>query len=184
MFGEFFIGRHKWENKEETPLPNTIPEVDEVGATSAPLLSASYYIGDRCKPYNDDFMLCKDEHNGGTIDCLKEGRRVTRCVISVLKDLNKYCFDEFKLHYECLEQNNQYFSRCRASEGVLSKCVFDNLKLVKKIPGVEEQIQDKKNPIYGPDSKDVRQTKEFLKKHEATATATPASATAPAPSSS
>ena len=101
-----------------------------------------------------------------------------------MKDLNKYCFDEFKLHYECLEQNNQYFSRCRASEGVLSKCVFDNLKLVKKIPGVEEQIQDKKNPIYGPDSKDVRQTKEFLKKHEATATATPASATAPAPSSS
>ena len=63
---------------------------------------------------------------------MKEGRRVTRCAISVLKDINKYCFDEFKLHYECLEQNNQYFSRCRSSEGVLSKCVFDNMKLVKK----------------------------------------------------
>merc|ERR1712080_417104 len=114
---------------------------------------------------------------------LKRRKTCDQMRYSVLKDLNKYCFDEFKLHYECLEQNNQYFSRCRASEGVLSKCVFDNLKLVKKIPGVEEQIQDKKNPIYGPDSKDVRQTKEFLKKHEATATATPASATAPAPSS-
>ncbi|KAI5950829.1 NdufA8 [Candida jiufengensis] len=155
-----------WKNTEETPLPKTIPEVDEVGATSAPLLSASYYIGDRCKPYNDDFMLCKDEHNGGTIDCLKEGRRVTRCAISVLKDLNKYCFDEFKLHYDCLEQNNQYFSRCRSSEKLLGKCVFDNLKLVKKIPGVEEQIQDKPNPIYKTSSKDSSLTKKFIQSEE------------------
>ncbi|KAI3406441.1 NdufA8 [Candida oxycetoniae] len=166
MFRDLFLSRHKWENKEETPLPKDIPEVDEVGATSAPLLSASYYIGDRCKPYNDDFMMCKEEKNGGTVECLKEGRRVTRCAISVLKDLNKYCFDEFKLHYDCLEQNNQYFSRCRASEGVLSKCVFDNLKLEKRIPDVDEQIHHKKNPVYKADPKDVRLTKEYLKKSE------------------
>ncbi|EER36097.1 hypothetical protein CTRG_00836 [Candida tropicalis MYA-3404] len=166
VLGELFRGRHQWENKEETPMPKSIPDVDEVGSTSAPLLSASYYIGDKCLPYNEDFLLCKDEKNGGTLECMKEGRRVTRCAISVLKDINKYCFDEFKLHYECLEQNNQYFSRCRSSEGVLSKCVFQNMGLVKKIPGVEEQIFEKKNPVYKSDPNDVKKTAAFLKSKE------------------
>ena len=83
--GGYFYGGKQWENKEETPMPKDVPDVDEVGATSAPLLSASYYIGDKCKPFNEDFLLCKEEHNGGTLECMKEGRRVTRCAISVLK---------------------------------------------------------------------------------------------------
>lgn len=69
---------------DTTPLPDSIPKVDELGATSAPLLSAAFFIGDRCRPYNDDYMLCKDESNGrGEFDCMKEGRRVTRCAASV-----------------------------------------------------------------------------------------------------
>lgn len=65
-------------------MPAHIPKVDEVGTTSAFLLSAAYFIGDRCKAYNDDFMKCKDEANGrGEFDCLKEGRKVTRCAASV-----------------------------------------------------------------------------------------------------
>lgn len=65
-------------------MPAHIPKVDEIGATSAFLLSAAYFIGDRCKAYNDDFMKCKDEANGrGEFDCLKEGRKVTRCAASV-----------------------------------------------------------------------------------------------------
>ena len=56
----------------------------EIGATSAPLLSASFFIGARCRPYNDDFMQCKTENPGkGEFECLKEGRRVTRCAASV-----------------------------------------------------------------------------------------------------
>lgn len=160
---DLFVGRYQWENVDKNPLPKSIPEVEEVGATSAPLLSASYFIGDRCKPYNDDFMLCKDQNNGGTMECLKEGRRVTRCAISVLKDINKYCFDEFKLHYECLEQENHRLGYCRQTEAILNKCVFQNLKLEKKIPGVEEQIHLKPNQIYKGTSYDKKQAEEFLK---------------------
>ena len=69
VLGDYFIGRHNWENVDKNTLPKDIPEVDEVGATSAPLLSASYFIGAKCKPYNDDFMMCKDENNGGTLEC-------------------------------------------------------------------------------------------------------------------
>lgn len=69
---------------DTTPLPDDIPKVTEVGATSAPLLSASFFIGARCRPYNDDFMQCKNENPGkGEFECLKEGRRVTRCAASV-----------------------------------------------------------------------------------------------------
>ena len=69
---------------DKTPLPDSIPHVDEVGATSAPLLSAAYFIGARCKDYNEDYMLCKHEARGrGPVECLREGRKVTRCARSV-----------------------------------------------------------------------------------------------------
>lgn len=69
---------------DTTPLPEHIPSVQEIGSSSAPLLSASFFIGARCKPYNDDFMQCKTDNPGrGELDCLKEGRRVTRCAKSV-----------------------------------------------------------------------------------------------------
>lgn len=69
---------------DTTPLPDSVPKVNEVGATSAPLLSASFFIGARCRPYNDDYMQCKTENPGkGEFECMKEGRRVTRCAASV-----------------------------------------------------------------------------------------------------
>jgi NADH dehydrogenase (ubiquinone) 1 alpha subcomplex subunit 8 len=69
---------------DPTPMPDGIPKVAEIGATSAPLTSAAYFIGDRCKAFNDDYMKCKEEANGrGEIECLREGRKVTRCAASV-----------------------------------------------------------------------------------------------------
>jgi NADH dehydrogenase (ubiquinone) 1 alpha subcomplex subunit 8 len=65
-------------------MPDDIPKVQEIGATSAPLMSASFFIGDRCRAYNDDYMKCKEDANGrGELECLKEGRKVTRCAASV-----------------------------------------------------------------------------------------------------
>lgn len=69
---------------DTTPLPDHVPKVDEIGASSAPLMSASYFIGARCKPYNDDYMVCKTEAEGrGEVECMREGRKVTRCAASV-----------------------------------------------------------------------------------------------------
>lgn len=139
-------------------MPDSIPKVDEIGATSAPLLSASYFIGARCQPYNDDFMACKEEKAGnGEFGCLKEGRRVTRCAASVLSDINKHCLDSFRLHWRCLEQNNHELKNCRKAEVLFNKCVFDNLKLEKKIPGVREgetPIHLKEKPLYLPNVED------------------------------
>jgi NADH dehydrogenase (ubiquinone) 1 alpha subcomplex subunit 8 len=67
-----------------TPLPDSIPKVKEIGATSAPLMSAAFFIGARCRPFNDDYMKCKEDAEGrGELECMKEGRKVTRCAQSV-----------------------------------------------------------------------------------------------------
>jgi NADH dehydrogenase (ubiquinone) 1 alpha subcomplex subunit 8 len=63
---------------EPSSSPDNLPKIDEIGTTSAPLKSASYFIGEQCKKYNEDFMLCKSEDRDPA-HCLKEGRRVTRC---------------------------------------------------------------------------------------------------------
>lgn len=63
---------------EPSTLPSDQPKVDEVGVTSAPLKSASFFLGQFCQKYNEDFMLCKSEDRDPA-HCLKEGRRVTRC---------------------------------------------------------------------------------------------------------
>jgi len=56
---------------DTTPLPDHIPKVPEIGSSSAPLLSASYFIGARCKAFNDDYMQCKTEAYGkGEMECM------------------------------------------------------------------------------------------------------------------
>lgn len=149
------------EAQDTTPLPSDIPDVPEIGATSAPLKSASYFIGARCLPYNDDFMLCKKESQNGPVDCLKEGRRVTRCAISVLEDINKSCLEEFRRHWQCLEQNNQQFYACRPAERLLNACVFEKLNLEKRIPQVDaaEQIHLKSSPHLRPAFEDSASVK-------------------------
>lgn len=120
---------------ENGKLPEEIPHVKEIGATTGPLLSASFFIADRCQDFNDDFMLCQQENGAnGPLNCLKEGRRVTRCAASVIRDLNASCKKEFEMHYHCLNYGNMEFKNCRKAEALLNDCVFNNLKLIKKIP--------------------------------------------------
>ncbi|KAI0475992.1 NADH dehydrogenase, alpha subcomplex, subunit 8 [Xylariaceae sp. FL0804] len=144
---------------DTTPLPDSIPKVKEVGATSAPLLSASFFIGARCRPYNDDYMQCKNEHPGqGELKCLKEGRRVTRCAASVIDDMNKHCLETFRAHWQCLENNNHQLWNCRKEEWQLNRCVYKNLKLEKEIPDAQgtpvhlrtRQIYALQNPLADP----------------------------------
>lgn len=38
--------------KDDTPLPDSVPKVQELGVSSAPLKSAAFFIGAYCKEYN------------------------------------------------------------------------------------------------------------------------------------
>lgn len=116
---------------DPTPLPSSIPAVDEVGATSAPLKSASFTIGARCRDFMDDFMACKRDAGlkGDDADftCLPEGRKVTRCATETLSFIGTDCGREFKLHWNCLENKNHEFANCRPAEQHLNKCIFDKM---------------------------------------------------------
>ncbi|KNZ59782.1 NADH dehydrogenase (Ubiquinone) 1 alpha subcomplex 8 [Puccinia sorghi] len=122
---------------DPTPMPKDIPKVDELGVSSAPLKSASFYIGSFCKPYSEDFMLCKAEDQNPE-HCLKEGRRVTRCAQEAITKIKAACLDQFTSHWKCLDRNNHGFEFCRKPERDLNACLFQKLVslhfVVKKNP--------------------------------------------------
>lgn len=121
----------------------------ELGATSAPLMSMAYFIGDFCKEFNEDFMLCKTE-NHDPRKCLLEGRKVTRCAMDVLSQLQKECGSEFKNHWDCLDFKNHQYQSCRDKEKQLNSCAL-KLNFKKSIPDTEKNqppIHLRENPIY------------------------------------
>ena len=136
---------------DTAPMPDHIPKVQEVGTSSAPLLSAAFFIGARCRPFNDDYMLCKTEANGrGEFDCMAEGRKVTRCAQSVIQDITDNCLDEFRRHWHCLENYNHELWQCRRAERKLNKCVFEKLGLKKELPDHwgEVPVHERHKQIY------------------------------------
>ena len=120
-------------------IARDVPHVDELGVTSGPLKSASFFLASFCKDYSEDFMLCRNE-SADPEHCLKEGRRATRCaqelcVLSCCRarshdsfgKLGMSCGDEWKAHWTCLENSNHEFSRCRKVEKPFNDCVFEQL---------------------------------------------------------
>lgn len=47
--------------------------------------------------------------------------------VSRLEDINKSCLEQFRTHWQCLENNNQQLWQCRPDEWKLNKCVFEKL---------------------------------------------------------
>ncbi|KAF8740132.1 hypothetical protein AX14_008548 [Amanita brunnescens Koide BX004] len=135
---------------EPTPMPDHVSKVEELGASSAPLKSAAFFIGAHCQKYNDDFMLCKNE-NRDPEHCLKEGRRVTRCARDLINKMREHCLQEFETHWNCLDRNNQEYLYCRKQERKLNSCMFEKLGLKKEIPGTPpgiKPIHEIESPIF------------------------------------
>ena len=44
-----------------------------------------------------------------------------------LEDINKSCLEQFRAHWDCLDNNNHQLWQCRPAEWKLNKCVFENL---------------------------------------------------------
>ncbi|KAI6693153.1 hypothetical protein NL676_020863 [Syzygium grande] len=61
--------------------------------TSAVLMASSKHIAARCRPENVAFLKCKQK-DPNPEKCLEKGREVTRCVLSLLKDLHHRCTKE------------------------------------------------------------------------------------------
>lgn len=51
-----------------------------------------------------------------------------------IADINKSCLEQFRTHWECLDNNNQQMWHCRPQEWKLNGCVFDKLVLPQEPP--------------------------------------------------
>lgn len=123
--------------EDKKKLPSDIPEVSEIGLTSAPMESMAFFFHEHCKDYAEDFSLCKNENNDPR-HCLKEGRRVTRCGIDLVKKLQKNCDEQWRAHWKCLDKKNHHFWQCRSEEREFNDCVFNKLGLKKVVPDTPE----------------------------------------------
>ncbi|KAI9366060.1 hypothetical protein DFJ73DRAFT_806932 [Zopfochytrium polystomum] len=135
---------------DKTPMPSDIPDVPEVGLTSAPMESVAFHFADYCKPYNEDFMLCKNSTQDPKA-CLKEGRRVTRCAVDLINKLKANCDAEWAKHWQCLDMKNHEYWRCRPQEREFNDCVFKKLGLTKTIPETPEgqiPVHLKPKPLF------------------------------------
>ncbi|XP_076935800.1 NADH dehydrogenase [ubiquinone] 1 alpha subcomplex subunit 8-B-like [Bidens hawaiensis] len=72
--------------------------------TSAVLMSASKHIAIGCRGENVAFLKCKKE-DPNPEKCLDKGRQVTRCVLSLLKDLHQKCTKEMDAYAGCMYYN-------------------------------------------------------------------------------
>ena len=88
--------------------------------------SAAYFINAHCKDYNDDFMLCKRDSMDPAV-CAAQGRKVSRCVLDLMKQMQTHCDKTFNAHWQCLEQGNNYYWKCRPEEQALTQCVFKKM---------------------------------------------------------
>ncbi|KAG9317691.1 Ndufa8, NADH-ubiquinone oxidoreductase complex I 19kd subunit, partial [Chiua virens] len=138
--------------KDATPLPDSVPKVQELGVTSATAQECRLFHWGLLQGVQwCDFMLCKNEAGGDHGRCLKEGRRVTRCATDLINKMRENCLEQFEAHWNCLESNNQEYYACRKPERTLNKCMFEKLGLVKTIPGSpagQKQMHEVENPIY------------------------------------
>eukprot|EP00834_Sanchytrium_tribonematis_P003224 NODE_118_length_18285_cov_1.016606.p9 type:complete len:154 gc:universal NODE_118_length_18285_cov_1.016606:130-591(+) len=125
---------------------NDALKIDDIGLTSAPLKSIAYQMHTHCKDYCQDFMKCRKED--GLENCLKEGRKVTRCGKEFIKEMQQTCDQVFKEHWNCLTMNNHRFEKCRPAESALNSCILKSMKIDKIIPDAPYQIHTKSNPVY------------------------------------
>ena len=58
---------------------------------------------------------------------LADGSNISACSVGRLDDINKNCLEQFRKHWQCLDNNNQQLWHCRRPEQLLNACVYDNL---------------------------------------------------------
>lgn len=58
------------EYTDPNPIPSSVPHVDELGVSSAPLKSASFFIGQHCKEVNGGSHLDPSNECADVYMCL------------------------------------------------------------------------------------------------------------------
>ncbi|GBG80830.1 hypothetical protein CBR_g31386 [Chara braunii] len=107
----------RWRGEERHPTQTMAPAEASapVLTTSAVLMSASKHISARCGRENRAFLACKKADENPE-KCLKQGEEVTRCVLSLLKELHLKCPKEMDGYAKCMDYYGSEFELCRKQQ--------------------------------------------------------------------
>ncbi|KAK9288811.1 hypothetical protein L1049_017276 [Liquidambar formosana] len=101
-------------------MANTVDPTGEPIPTSAVLMSSSKHIATRCLSENVAFLKCKKK-DPNPEKCLDKGQEVTRCVLSLLKDLHQRCTKEMDAYAGCMYYYTNEFDLCRKEQQEFEK---------------------------------------------------------------
>ncbi|TQD71126.1 hypothetical protein C1H46_043282 [Malus baccata] len=88
--------------------------------TSAVLTAAAKHIQFSCQAENVAFLKCKKK-DPNPDKCIDKGRQVTRCVLTLLKDLHQRCTKEMDAYVGCMYYNTNEFDLCRTEQEEFEK---------------------------------------------------------------
>ncbi|CDO98937.1 unnamed protein product [Coffea canephora] len=101
-------------------MGNTVDAAGNPIPTSAVLMAASKHIATRCRDENVAFLKCKKD-DPNPEKCLDKGHQVTRCVLSLLKDLHQRCTKEMDAYAGCMYYHTNEFELCRKEQKEFEK---------------------------------------------------------------
>ncbi|BBG93240.1 Cox19-like CHCH family protein, partial [Prunus dulcis] len=105
---------------EEVKMASAVDAAGDPIPTSAVLTAASKHIQFQCQAENVAFLKCKKK-DPNPEKCLDKGRQVTRCVLSLLKDLHQRCTKEMDAYVGCMYYNTNEFELCRKEQDEFEK---------------------------------------------------------------
>lgn len=83
--------------------------------TSAVLMMASKHLTSTCRAENKAFLDCK-RADPNPEKCLDRGLNVTRCTLSLLKELHDKCPKEMDAFAKCMDYYGNEFKLCRKQQ--------------------------------------------------------------------
>merc|ERR1712118_650079 len=98
--------------------PLSPPLLRAAMAESSVLMAASKHIAARCKAENAAFVACK-RADADPEACLKQGEKVTGCVLTLLKSLQATCGNDLDAYSKCMYTNTSEYAKCRQEEAAL-----------------------------------------------------------------
>jgi hypothetical protein len=116
---------------DPAPFPKNIPQVDELGVSSAPLKSASFFIGAHCKPYNGArSILHSYSVDGGNTDAVAfcPAAFPFDSVLSCIRWLTSYCSLRLIMH-----TNIYHPSTCNTKTTILRRIILTSLAIARSL---------------------------------------------------
>ncbi|KAM0985025.1 hypothetical protein ACFX13_012566 [Malus domestica] len=107
-------------SEEELEMASAVDPAGDPIPTSAVLTAAAKHIQFSCQAENVAFLKCKKK-DPNPDKCLDKGRQVTRCVLTLLKDLHQRCTKEMDAYVGCMYYNTNEFDLCRREQEEFEK---------------------------------------------------------------